>query len=136
MDHSENYEMTLKPGTQVLDGRDCYVLAIDPKRKAPNLIVGSLWVDAKDGIDRAAGGRGIESAVGFCGSHAHDAAVREVDGFSMATHARAESSTFLYGRTVVTIDYSGYNIDVRLWLGCEAFGLYSRRSRGGQPRFE
>ena len=33
-----------------------------------------------------------------------------IDGFSMATHARAESSTFLYGRTVVTIDYTNYNI--------------------------
>ena len=28
----------------------------------------------------------------------------------MATHARAESSTFLYGKTVVTIDYMGYQI--------------------------
>jgi hypothetical protein len=36
-----------------------------------------------------------------------------VQGFSMATHAHAESSTFLYGRTVVAIDYSGYEIEVR-----------------------
>jgi len=36
-----------------------------------------------------------------------------IDGFAMATHARAESSTFLYGRTVVKIDYSDYNIERR-----------------------
>jgi hypothetical protein len=36
-----------------------------------------------------------------------------VDGFSMATHARAESTTFLYGKTVVTIDYSGYNLELK-----------------------
>jgi hypothetical protein len=36
-----------------------------------------------------------------------------VQGFSMATHAHAESSTFLYGRMVVAIDYSNYEIEVR-----------------------
>ena len=36
-----------------------------------------------------------------------------VDGFSMATHARAESTTFLYGKTVVTIDYIGYQLELK-----------------------
>jgi len=31
----------------------------------------------------------------------------------MATHARAESNTFLYGRTVVTIDYTDYKIELQ-----------------------
>ena len=47
---SPNYDMQLKPGgTQPLDGRDCLVLALIPRRKAPYLIEGTLWVDAKDG---------------------------------------------------------------------------------------
>jgi hypothetical protein len=33
-----------------------------------------------------------------------------VDGFAEATHARAVSSSFLFGQTVVTIDYVGYEI--------------------------
>jgi hypothetical protein len=31
----------------------------------------------------------------------------------MATHARAESSSPLFGRTVVVIDYSDYHFDLR-----------------------
>ena len=47
---STNYEMQLKPGvTRKLDGRDCVAVAINPKRKAPNTIEGTLWVDPKDG---------------------------------------------------------------------------------------
>ena len=47
---SANYHMKLKPGgTQTLDGRECLVLTLIPKRKAPYLIEGSLWVDLRDG---------------------------------------------------------------------------------------
>jgi len=46
---SENYQMKLKPGgPQPVDGRDCYVLSISPRAKAPNMIVGTLWVDTRD----------------------------------------------------------------------------------------
>jgi hypothetical protein len=46
---SANYEMKLKPGgPQRVSGRDCYVLSIKPRQKAPNLIVGTLWVDTRD----------------------------------------------------------------------------------------
>jgi len=31
----------------------------------------------------------------------------------MATHARAESSSMLFGRTVVVIDYSDYHFELR-----------------------
>ncbi len=111
---SENYNMTLKAGTQVLDGRTCYVLAIDPTRKAPNLIVGSLWVDAKDGSIVRLEGVASKAPSVFAGVTHMMRQYAMVEGFSMATHARAESSTFLYGRTVVTIDYSGYKIDVKM----------------------
>ncbi len=47
---SANYEMKLKAGgAQKLNGRDCYALAITPKQEAPNLIIGTMWVDARDG---------------------------------------------------------------------------------------
>ena len=47
---SANYDMKLKPGgVQTLGGRECLALAILPRRSAPNLIEGTVWVDAKDG---------------------------------------------------------------------------------------
>jgi len=36
----------------------------------------------------------------------------QVDGFPMATRARAESDSFLFGRTTVTVDYSDYHLEV------------------------
>jgi hypothetical protein len=35
-----------------------------------------------------------------------------VNGFGMATHARAISDSFLLGRTVITIDYRDYQIQL------------------------
>jgi len=110
---SANYDMTLKPDLQTLDGRSCYVLSIHPKRKAPNLIVGSIWVDAKDfTIVRLEGVASKPPSI-FAGTTHMTRDYKNVNGFSMATHARAESSTMLYGKTVVTIDYTGYSIQIR-----------------------
>lgn len=111
---SENYEMTLKTSTpQRLDGRDCLVLAIKPRRKAPNLVVGAIWVDANDYTIVRLEGVASKAPSIFAGTTHMMRQYAKVDGFSMATHARAESSTFLYGRTVVTIEYSNYDIQVR-----------------------
>jgi outer membrane lipoprotein-sorting protein len=110
---SANYEMTLKPGTVMVDGRECLVVAIHPKRKAPNLIEGKVWVDAKDYTIVRLEGVSSKAPSVFAGVTHMMRQYANVDGFSMATHARAESNTFLYGRTVVTIDYSGYQIELR-----------------------
>jgi hypothetical protein len=36
-----------------------------------------------------------------------------ISGFAMALHARAESNSMIFGRTVVTIDYSNYQLQLR-----------------------
>jgi hypothetical protein len=110
---SANYAMVLKPQTQQVDGRTCLELAINPRRKAPNLIVGTLWVDAKDFTIVRLEGVASKSPSVLAGVTHMTRQYASMDGFSMATHARAESSTFLYGRTVLTIDYSGYQVEVR-----------------------
>jgi hypothetical protein len=111
---SANYQMTLKmPTPQRLDGRDCLVLAINPRREAPNLIVGELWVDANDYTIVRLEGVASKSPTVFAGATHMMRQYAMINGFAMATHAHAESKTFLYGRTVVTIDYSNYEIQVR-----------------------
>jgi hypothetical protein len=35
-----------------------------------------------------------------------------IDGYSMAIHARAESDSPFFGHTVVTIDYSDYKLEI------------------------
>lgn len=111
---SANYEMKLKSGSIVnVNGRDCYVLAIQPRAEAPNLIVGTLWADAKDGSLVQIEGVASKSPSAFAGTTHMMRQYTNIGGFSMAMHARAESTSMLFGRTVVTIDYSDYHLQLK-----------------------
>lgn len=106
-----NYAMELKPGgVQRMNGRACYALTIVPRHKAPNMVEGTLWVDAKDGAIVQVDGVASRSPSIFAGTTRMMRQYADVDGYPMATHARAESESALFGRTVVTIDYSEYHL--------------------------
>jgi len=111
---SANYEMKLQPGgPQSLNGRECYVLSIRPREKAPNLIVGTLWVDTRDESIVQLQGVTSKSVSIFTGPTQVMRQYTSVDGFAEATHARGASSSMLFGQTVVTIDYRDYEIKIR-----------------------
>jgi hypothetical protein len=111
---SANYEMKPKPGgVQLLHGRACYTITVTPRQKAPNLIDGTIWVDASDGTLVKVDGVASKSPSVFAKTTHMMREYRNIDGYSMATHARAESSSFLFGRTVVIIDYSDYHLVLR-----------------------
>ena len=106
--------MQLKPGgIQLLNGRECLALAIHPKRKATNMIEGTLMVDAKDGSIVQLDGTSSQSPSIFTGAAQVMRHYVNLNGFSMATQARAVSDSFLLGRTTVTIDYRDYMIQLR-----------------------
>ena len=111
---SANYDMELKSGRiQRQDGRDCIALSVKPQRKAPNRIDGTLWVDANDyQIARIEGVASKNPSV-LAGTTQMMRQYENVNGFAMATHARAESNSFLFGRIVVIIDYRDYQLRVR-----------------------
>lgn len=111
---SANYEMQLKPGgVQLLDERQCLALTITPRRKATNMIEGTILVDAKDGSIVQLDGTATQSASIFTGAAQVMRHYVNVNGFSMATQARAVSDSFILGRTTVTIDYRDYKIQLR-----------------------
>lgn len=111
---SANYQMHLKSGeAQSLDGRECLILSINPKRKAPNMIEGTMWVDAKDYSIAQVDGVASKSPSVWAGTTHMMRRYMNISGYPMATHARAEASSLLFGRTVVTIDYQEYRIQVR-----------------------
>jgi hypothetical protein len=110
---SDNYEMHLSPAEQrVVDGRTCIGVAIHPRRKAPNLIEGKLWVYPADGSICEVDGVASKAPSIFSGTTQMMRTYTTMQGYAMATHARAESSGVI-GRTVVTIDYSDYKIETR-----------------------
>jgi hypothetical protein len=110
---SANYDMQLKPGgPQRLDGRDCLVLALTPKKKAPHLIEGTIWVDAKDYSIVQLQGTSSKSPSVLTGPTHVMRQYTNVSGFAEATHARAVSDSPLFGETIVKIDYKDYRIQL------------------------
>ena len=111
---SENYEMKLKPGgTQLLDGRNCLVLELTPKRKSPYLVEGNLWVDSKDGSIVQVQGTSSRSSSVFTGPTHLIRQYAQIGGFPQAAHARAVSNSFMFGETIVKIDYQDYQVQLR-----------------------
>ena len=111
---SANYEMKLKPGgRQQLNARDCFVLDMTARQKAPNLIDGTLWIDAETGAIAQIDGIASKSPSPFAGTTHMMRQYMQIEGYPMATHARAESRSLLFGRTVVTIDYSDYHLQFK-----------------------
>jgi len=110
---SSNYEMQVKTGTERVDGRECYALAIHPRRKAPNLIEGTLWVDAKDFTIVQIKGTSSSSASLWTSPAQVERHYINLNGFGMAARARAVTDGFLIGQFVVTIDYQNYQMQVQ-----------------------
>jgi hypothetical protein len=108
---SANYEMHLQPGDpQQINGRSCYALTIHPRQKAPNLIEGTIWVDVRDYSIVKIEGHGSRSASWITFPSQVSRVYESIDGFAMATHAKAITESDLFGPTTVTIDYTGYQI--------------------------
>ena len=111
---SANYDMKLRPGgAQQLDGRNCFIVDITPKRKAPYLVEGTIWVDATDETLVQLQGTSSKSPSMFTGPTQMMRQYINLNGFAEATHARAVSDSHLFGETIVKIDYSGYQIQLR-----------------------
>jgi hypothetical protein len=111
---SSNYEMNLKAGvTQKMNGHDCLGIDITPRHKAPNMLNGTLWVDANDGSIVEIDGVASRSPSMFSGPAKMLRQYANMNGFAMATHARAESDSMVFGRTILTIDYSDYQVQLR-----------------------
>jgi len=109
-----NYQMQMKlGGIQRMDGQDCVVLALTPRRKESYLLEGTLWVNAKDGKIVQIEGKAPKSSSVFTGPTQMMRQYADVDGFAQATHARAESDSFMFGPTVVTIDYRDYQVQLQ-----------------------
>jgi len=111
---SANYEMKLKSATtDMVDGHACLVLGLTPRRNSPSLFKGTLWVDAADYSIVQLEGTAAKSPSFLTGATQVMRQYAKFEGFPMATHASAVSKSVLLGQTVVKIDYSGYQIQLR-----------------------
>ena len=110
---SANYEMKLAPDAhQQLDGRECLVIELTPRRSSPFLFKGTLWVDARDYAIVQLQGTAVKSPLFLVSPSQVSRQYATMSGLPMATHATISKSSPL-GLTVIKIDYTGYQIELR-----------------------
>ncbi|MFC5863730.1 hypothetical protein ACFPT7_15590 [Acidicapsa dinghuensis] len=109
---SHNYELIPLPGTVDYKGETCIIVELHPHRKSQHLFTGKLWVDATDYTIVHIEGTPSESPSFFAGQTTVSRDYAKVNGYAMATHAEAHSHSFLFGDTLLSIDYTNYNIDL------------------------
>lgn len=109
---SANYSMTPR-GTATLNGRDCFVVTLAPRRESPYLFKGTLWVDARDGSIVQLQGITSRNPSLLAGPTSVERQYSILDGLPMATHALATSNSWLLGLTTISIDYTSYELQLR-----------------------
>jgi hypothetical protein len=107
---SANYEMRPQRGIVAMNGRECLIVDLKPRRKSPHLFNGKIWVDASDFSVLRIEGVLSQSLSIFTGQTTVTRDYGRMDGFSMATHTEARTRSFLLGETVMKINYTGYQI--------------------------
>lgn len=106
---STNYEMAVK-GPAVVDGRNCVAVAIKPRKPSPYVFNGTVLVDAQNEAIVQLEGIAARSPTFLSGPSQIVRQYTLIDGFAMATHARAVSNSSLLGQTIVKIDYLDYQL--------------------------
>jgi hypothetical protein len=109
---SANYAMTAH-GVDKVNGADCVRISIVPKTSSPYLFKGTIWVNGKDGDIVKLDGVTSKSVSMLTAATQVSRVYGEVDGMPMATHATAESNSWLLGATTIDIDYNGYQLTLR-----------------------
>jgi hypothetical protein len=106
----DNYEFEVDPAKDSVNGRDCFVLDLKPRRKSPYLLNGKAWVDAKTYLLVRIRGTQSRSSSLLAGLPLITRDFAYISGFAMVVHEEIEAHTFLFGQTVIKIDYDGYDI--------------------------
>jgi hypothetical protein len=108
---SANYEMR-EVGPAVMNGRDCIQLDITPRVRSSHLLKGKLWVDAAShNIVRIEGTPPISPSF-FAGSPVLYRDYTDIGPFAYALKSVALSGSMLLGKSEMTIEYTGYQINV------------------------
>jgi hypothetical protein len=104
-----NYRVRLL-GTEMAGGRNCYVLALAPRRKQQSLIAGKAWVDASSFAVVRVEGQFAASVSIFLGAPRIVEDFVEVGGFWLPGHVRSVTSSVLLGPTSLEIVFSNYQL--------------------------
>lgn len=96
----ENYDFKLL-GEELLDGRRCYLLALNPRREEKDLLRGKMWVDAENYNIRRIEGSPVKNPSWWI----HDLHIlmsfAEIDGMWLRTFTHAVANVRFKGKYVM-----------------------------------
>jgi hypothetical protein len=96
----ENYDFQLL-GTEMMDGRQCYLLSMNPRREEKDLLRGKIWVDAQNYNIHRIEGSPVKSPSWWI----HDIQIlisfAEVDGMWLRTFTHAVANVRFKGKYVM-----------------------------------
>jgi hypothetical protein len=104
-----NYRFQLA-GTEMLDGRQTYVLHVDPLRDGKFLYRGSIWVDAADYAVQKIEVEPAKNPSFWISSTKIDSVNSQTQGIWLPHSNRSESKIRIGGTAVLTIDYGAYHV--------------------------
>jgi hypothetical protein len=108
--NSQNYLFRVT-GEEICSERKCYLVDLTPRRASARLLKGRAWIDAKDGALIRIEGRPPVSPSFFAGRPMITREYERVGQFWLAKSSHAVSSSFLFGKTELRIDYNDYHVD-------------------------
>lgn len=108
----ENYDFRLV-GTEALDGRDSYLLEINPKKPTKFSIRGRIWVDAQDFAIARIQGQPAKNPSFWIRSVQVVQRYGRTDQFWLPALNHSVAQARVFGATEVVIEYSDYKTNVR-----------------------
>ncbi len=105
-----NYEFQLL-GTDVHDGRPCYVIEVSPKTENKLLFRGKIWVDAQDFAVARIEGSPAKNPSFWTRKIHFEHRYQKLGPFWLAASNQSVTEVRIFGSTEVTIEYLDYQIN-------------------------
>ena len=86
------------------------MIELIPKRKSPYLLKGRMWVDPAGPTVVKIEGRPSSSVSFFEGRPQVMREYKNIDGFALAQRIHVATSSFLFGKSAVDIEYRDYHV--------------------------
>jgi len=108
----ENYEFSYA-GASVLDGQQCYLMELKPKRKEKDLIVGKAWVDKQSFLIRRIEGEIAKPPSWWLKQVRINLSFADLEGTWLQTTMKAVADVRIFGPHTLTsriVDYRGTDV--------------------------
>lgn len=105
----KNYKFSYK-GSDEIDGHPVHVFQLKPRRKAPGLFKGKIYLDAYTGSIRRAEGTLVKSPSFFVKNLEFVQDYDDIEGFTVPTHLHSSAKARIIGRAIVNIIHKSYEL--------------------------